>query len=391
MAAVKRRWLAIALGMLVLGLLVAATLGAGEAWIRYRERTRATVPGTTPLLYYRHHRLPHALARNADYFGWIQTNRWGFRGPDVPHTPLPGTIRIMTVGASTTFDTQTSGNDHTWPAQLASYLGDSESMPLEIINAGVPGYTVLDNLIRLETELHYLRPDVIILYHAHNDLFGALASARRSPAQDTPPWARPGEIPVTYPWVRWLEHNSLLFTKLEGRFQAIRFLVRGRRASADSSSSPDWNRVLTDGAAQFRHDLRTFLAVAQSQGIRVALPHVVHVAPLDTLGMPAAVREWWQRAVPFAPVDVVLAGYKVYNQVLLEVAEEYQQWHLPLDESRLGQLDAYAEGDPIHFNDVGARLMAEELAVALRVAGILNVPQATRAHSPGVGNNILAP
>ena len=45
----KRRWLAIALGVLVLCLLGLATLGAGEAWVWYRERTRVTVPGTIPL------------------------------------------------------------------------------------------------------------------------------------------------------------------------------------------------------------------------------------------------------------------------------------------------------------------------------------------------------
>ena len=45
---------------------------------------------------------------------------------------------------------------------------------IEVINAGVPGYRVIDNVVRLETELYQYRPDLIILYEVHNDLFTAL-------------------------------------------------------------------------------------------------------------------------------------------------------------------------------------------------------------------------
>ena len=76
----------------------------GEFAVRYRERHRTTVPGSTPLLFYRHSRLGHALVRNYDYFGWIHVNRQGFRGASVPLDKQPGTLRVMAVGGSTTFD-----------------------------------------------------------------------------------------------------------------------------------------------------------------------------------------------------------------------------------------------------------------------------------------------
>ena len=79
-------------------------LGLGEVAVRYRERHRSTVPGTMPTLYYRHGRLGHALVRGADYFGWVRVNRQGFRGTDVTLHKPPGTLRILAIGSSTTFD-----------------------------------------------------------------------------------------------------------------------------------------------------------------------------------------------------------------------------------------------------------------------------------------------
>ena len=55
------------LGLLVAGmttlLLAIVVAVGGELAVRRMERTRTTVPGSMPLLYYRHARLGHALVR----------------------------------------------------------------------------------------------------------------------------------------------------------------------------------------------------------------------------------------------------------------------------------------------------------------------------------------
>src|SRR5690348_1023833 len=136
---------------------LAATLwGIGEVAVRYHERHRATVPGTMPSLFYRQIPLGQALVRDDDYFGWVHTNAEGFRGvrPVAPDKPADVT-RIIAVGGSTTFDTQVSADSAAWPARLERLL--NEQLPghrIEVINAGVPGYGVDHDLIRLETELY---------------------------------------------------------------------------------------------------------------------------------------------------------------------------------------------------------------------------------------------
>src|SRR5512145_888193 len=56
---------------------------ARHAIVRYRERTRETVPASMPFLFYRHERLRYALVRDQDYYAWAHVNASGFRGRPV--------------------------------------------------------------------------------------------------------------------------------------------------------------------------------------------------------------------------------------------------------------------------------------------------------------------
>ena len=361
------------------GLLIGTTLLtlitvalAGEGVVRYRERHRATLGGTMPLLYYRHGRLGHALVRDFDYFGWIRINRAGFRGPETAVQKAPGTVRILVVGSSTTFDPGVSGDRATWPARLQFWLNElAPQRSVEVINAGVPGYHVIEDVIRLETELYRFHPDVIILYEGHNDLFGALRRGR----EPAPPFtSTPNETPVVTPWTHWLSRHSLLYGKLVARLQATRFLAAGQRALARSdASAPPADAVIDSGTVQFERDLRAFLSVAQSLGIPVVVPELVHVSGIGALQEPdSTIRHVWSYTVPFARPETVLEAYARYNAVLRRVAASFRALLVVTDSFGLVGPSWYDVGDPIHFNDRGADRMGHCLAEALLTAKVLD-------------------
>lgn len=335
---------------------------AAEMFIRYREVTRETVPGTFPTLYYKHGRLRHAHVRDFDYFGWIHINRLGFRGPEFEVDPEPGTIRVMAVGGSTTFDRGVTADSLAWPAQLESRLNAlGTGAEYEVINAGTSGYTVLDNLIRLQTELHEYRPDVIILYHAHNDLFGAL---NRDPTVPLDAFERPGEVDALTPWGRWLSRNSLFYGKVVGRIGVIRRLGGG--GGGDGGEARPFPTVavrIEAGRERFERDLRGFLALAEQLGIPVVLPEVVHVSGAGSVG--ADERAAWLNAVVTADATEVVEGYAVLNRSIRAIAEEAEACHVPTQGFGLEGWDYYEPEDPIHFNDAGASRMADMLAGAL--------------------------
>lgn len=349
--------------MLPTVLVAVALYVIGEITVRYHERHRASVPGTMPSLYYRQIPLGQALVRDFDYFGWVHTNSEGFRGVQrVGVAKPPGTIRIIAVGGSTTFDTEVSADSLAWPARLERILNQRlGGEHLEVINAGVAGYGVEHDLIRLETELYAYHPDLIIFYQGHNDLFRELNIA--AGLDETADSTRPGEVPAIAPWTRWLERHSLLYTKVRERLIAIRF--HRTRSRSDQRANDGAASLIEPGAQNFERRLRMYLAVARTLGIAVVVPEVVQISGGATHEADPGRLAEWQHSIPFAPTDSVLAGYARYNSALRSVAKAYNVPFVPMVQLGIAGTPYYSPGDPIHFNDRGAERFASGLAAQL--------------------------
>jgi lysophospholipase L1-like esterase len=337
-----------------------------------------------PFLYYRHARLRHALVRNTHYYGWVRVDGQGFRGREVSPRAPAEVERIMVVGGSTTFDGEVTSDDRAWPARLEFRLhAEAAGSPVEVINAGVPGYRVLDNVIRLQSELSQFHPDVIVLYDAHNDLFSALGQAVSSPPALTD---TPGEMPVITPWAHWLSRHSLLYNKIALRWKVLRF--------AGSRSAPrqvDWSGAIAAGAAQFERDVVSFVAIGRAMGIRVVLAQVVQVSGAGAVSEPdSLIRATWRQAVPFAPPDTLLAGYRRFDEVVQAVAHRFAIPYVSTKSFGLAGLEWYADGDPIHFNDRGADRMGRLMAQALVAAGVIGRPRRAEARA-GSGTMAATP
>lgn len=102
---------------------------------------------------------------------WIKINSLGFRGDEIAVTKPPNTIRIACLGASTTFCAEVSSNLATWPQRLGQELARKyPDIKFEVINAGVSGRMASDSLKTLKRRVLPLRPDIVLVYHANNDI-----------------------------------------------------------------------------------------------------------------------------------------------------------------------------------------------------------------------------
>lgn len=339
----KLRLIAVVLTLSVLG----ALGGVAEWSVRHREAVRETVPGgATPGVYYRHNRTRFAFVRDNDYFHWIRINSLGFRGKETTVEKPDGVFRILAVGGSTTFDRGVTANELAWPSRLEAHLNELDGgQTFEVINAGVPGYMVLDNLIRLQIELTSFDPDLIILYHAHNDLFAAMRTT-------TGVWtARPDEFDPPKLVDTWFD-RSLLYSKVRGRLMLI---ANGRALTSDPL--PPFEDRLNNGLEDFRSGVASFVSIAQAHGIPTLLPTVVTVDQSET--------EFWSNSFPSASPGEVAVGYDAYNAVIREVGEALGASVVATDSFGVDTFEFYEEGDPIHFNDAGAEEWARQLAPAL--------------------------
>lgn len=121
---------------------------------------------------------------------WLVNSR-GFRGPEIS-AEKGGRYRIVALGESTTFGATLLAQDRPWPEvlqeRIASELDCAKSV--EVINAGIPGWSLANNLARLDADILPLEPDLILSYHGYNG-FGyrvaQIPSARVRKISEVPP------------------------------------------------------------------------------------------------------------------------------------------------------------------------------------------------------------
>lgn len=97
-------------------------------------------------------------------------NELGYRGSEIALPKPPGAYRIVSMGGSTTYSTGTT-EEESYPAFLESILRDDYGYNnVEVINAGVSGYTSWEVLSSFAFRVLELEPDMLIYYGALNDL-----------------------------------------------------------------------------------------------------------------------------------------------------------------------------------------------------------------------------
>jgi lysophospholipase L1-like esterase len=121
----------------------------------------------------------------------IAINSLGFRGPEVSRDKGEA-YRIVALGESTTFGFTLRQEDRPWPEVLENLIRERAGLarPVEVINAGLPGFTLQDNLRRFPADIAPLEPDLILSYHGYNG-FSFLDRALPLPTGQLPPTFRP--------------------------------------------------------------------------------------------------------------------------------------------------------------------------------------------------------
>ncbi len=104
-----------------------------------------------------------SLARK-DFTIEVQTNSLGFRDPE--RGPKGDAIRILALGDSFTFGWGVQ-HEQTFAAQMERLESEAartgERSPIEVINAGVPGYNLYQYLISLEKKGWKVDPDIVLV------------------------------------------------------------------------------------------------------------------------------------------------------------------------------------------------------------------------------------
>ena len=99
-------------------------------------------------------------------------NALGYRGGEIAMPKPAGEFRIVCIGGSTTYTGHVNDWRLAYPAQLEAQLKERGFNNVSVVNAGVEGWTTYESLINFELRILDLEPDLIVVYHAINDMIG---------------------------------------------------------------------------------------------------------------------------------------------------------------------------------------------------------------------------
>ncbi len=141
--------------------------------------------------------------QNAVVYNWtgarIETNSLGFRSSEIGRDLMPKELRMIVAGASSVAGMYAESNADTFSSLLEQKLRQNvPRRPVNVVNAGIDGYT-LEHIERLiDHVLIGLQPTIIIVYPGYNDMFTRSCSSKNTlkglPVATIPSWAITREI-----------------------------------------------------------------------------------------------------------------------------------------------------------------------------------------------------
>ena len=348
--------------LLIAGIAV-ALLGALELGARAGLRIRSgTWPETrmsrfygdltTALSLYRRHPYLNVAPREATRaraFGREASfNALGYRSSERPLTKPEGVVRILCAGGSTTFDILAARDEETWPWRLEGKLR-GRGLPVEVWNAGFPGWTSLENLISLAIRDRDLGPDWIVLFQGINDL---------QPASHQPfdrQYER-GHAEIAHRALGF-ELEPLAWHQRSLLLERLRDLLWGVENPWDALSSPSppvapLTTLPASAVAAYERNLRSLAAVGKDQGARILLvPQTLRLRDEQAEADRTLLSDWIPGVVPEGALRVLEQLNDVERRLAAEgvarLAEpDYPTW------------PDTSWGDAMHFSAEGSERFA---------------------------------
>lgn len=279
-------------------------------------------------------------------------NSLGYRNDEFPLKPPAGVFRIAVLGGSTVYTEKVKDNAKTFTAQLENTLQEQYGYTnVQVINAGVPGYTSWETLINLEFRVLDLEPDMIIIYHNTNDVHARLVTPETYRGDNSG-----ARVQWHHPPIKWWEYSTIL--RIASRKLDLTEQVRlddfvGAPTTVDRTGADPYAALQQNPPVYFERNLRNMIAIARENEVAVMLSTWAYSPHFGDY----ASRDYFQQAYQ-QQNDIIRMLSDTHNvpmfdfAVIMPQAEEY-----------------WADGR--HVNEKGARLKAELFAEFIDKAGLI--------------------
>ncbi len=295
-----------------------------------------------------------------DHHGFLSKNN------ELELTKKNNEIRIATIGGSTTANVNLTF-DQNWPGYLGNLI--QQEFPekiIRVINAGIPGFDTAQSIGNLALRVMPFKPDIVIIYHAYNDL-----KAIRNNNDFKPDYSHIHSTPFGFHkepslFIKTLS-NSMLYVKSRNLFREMK-----KNDQEVLNKANNKNRLFSipkEAKNAFEEHIKTLVAIAKSGGASVVLssfatlhdPNLNWNSPNDTVEHLSLLQvydiEGLFHFIPGLAIPAIFEGINQYNETLHRVSiQDNTGW---IDNGKLVPHEDPYFVDRVHFSSVGAKLMAE--------------------------------
>jgi lysophospholipase L1-like esterase len=282
-------------------------------------------------------------------------------GESFPFTKDDRTIRIVAFGGSTTANASNYRRDGIhYPLVLQNILQQANpSHNIEVINVGHEGYATTHFLTILAFDALSWKPDIVIISEDFNDLEASYFEIF------FPDYSQKYSIEYYTPGLfELLGHRSRLFRFVRSRLLRIDALNRYPVQRAHYGPLPPQL-----GREVFARNLKSFVTLAQSNGIKVVLGSQALEALSEADFVEDFERKSYNNLVWYPEHDLFLRHHQAFNDIIEQVAGETGA--LFVNNNRiLGGQEEFFE-DFIHYSKLGVETVARNYADAILAAGMI--------------------
>lgn len=257
-----------------------------------------------------------------------------FRGADVTVPKPAGVTRIMCYGDSNTDGAQ---EDQPWPNDLNAILRNDRAR-VEVVNAGVAGYSSYQGLQRFREEVGIYDPDVVFVSFGWDDVAPGLGAPDRTFAASNPSTS--------------IDASRIALRRLLLKYRSV---LVAERYLAPAAVDPETAETYTPRVSleEYAANLKVFISTARAHG---AVP-VLLTRPYRESTEQIERNPSWRRLVP------------AYNRTVTDVAKSTDAIVVDVRAAFAGHRELFI--DECHFTPEGHRVMARLLADRLRRAGVV--------------------
>ena len=302
-----------------------------------------------------------------DSYFQLSHNSLGFRGKETTWEKPPGVYRIVCLGGSSTYGFGPTTDETNWPSLLERRLhGAIGGRAVEVINLGAQGYSTFESLIQLSLRGVDLQPDLVLVYHAINDMRCALYPGV---VRDNTHWRSVWPVDRKAPSEQLLERSGIYrvwrryatdWAKERQNLGGYVIVDFGRHGASELTQPTDLNL----GFQNFERNLRSIVAVARGHGAEVMLlTQSTRLIDFDR----------------FESAQLERAGFERMTDIIRSVAEELDTHFVDTRSVLEPEADRRraAEGhdglftDTVHLTDRGCMILASLIADEIARLGLI--------------------